>query len=159
MSQAAKTALRQDLEAIQRDLSVLKNRQMMLAVDEVIKATKLEVGRLVSAGRKSAVLRVDVGSDAKALKRATDEIKKSAADLSFLGVSAEQDKITVFAVASDEAQAAGLKANEWVTAAIAAYGGRGGGKPGLAQGSTAEAGKLEAVMADAEKFLDSKSFR
>lgn len=156
MSQAAKSSLRLDLENIARDLAGLKNKQMMVLVDESIKATKREVESLASKGVKSAVLKVDVGSDAKAIKRAIDEIKKTAPGMSFLAVAPEQDKITVFAVVTDEAQAGGFKANEWVTASIAACGGRGGGKPGLAQGSTPQAGKIEVVLADATKFMTAK---
>ena len=40
ISQVIKTKLRIELENIQRDLAGLKNRQMMLVVDEAIKATK-----------------------------------------------------------------------------------------------------------------------
>ena len=130
----------------------------MQNVDEIIKATKLEVASLASRGAKSAVLQVNIGSDSKAIKRAIDEIKKTAPDLSFLCIASEVDKLTVFAVVTDAAQTAGLKANEWVTASIAACGGRGGGKPGMAQGSTAEASKLNLVLSDATKFASSKGF-
>ena len=108
---------------------------------------------LSKAGTKTAVLRMNIGSDSKAIKRAMDEIKKVATDMSFIGVAAESDKITVFAIVTEEAQAAGLKANEWVSASIASCGGRGGGKPGMAQGSTPEASKLDMVMLDAAKHL------
>jgi len=155
ISQASKSKMRGELEAIQRELASLKNRQMMAAVDGVIKATKDEVAALVKAGTKTAVLKMDIGSDAKAIKRAMDEIKKVAEDMSYLGVAAEADKITVFAVVSDEAQKAGIKANDWVTAAISSYGGRGGGRPGMAQGSTPEASDaaLQGVLESARKYL------
>ena len=64
---------------------------------------------------------------------------KAAPGLSFLGLSfdveGEATKITAFALSSDEAQARGLKANEWLNTVLSAVGGRGGGKPALAQGS------------------------
>lgn len=153
MSQATKSKLRTDLEAIQRDLAGLKNKQMMALVDDAIKVTKAEVELMAKAGKKVAVLKMNIGSDAKAIKRAIDEIKKVTADFSFLGVAPEADKITVFAVVTDDAQKAGLKANDWVSASVASFGGRGGGKPGMAQGSTAEASKLGSVVEAAERFI------
>lgn len=112
-----------------------------------------EVEALCKAGTKVAVLQMNIGSDAKAIKRAMDEIRKVAEGLSFMGVAPESDKITVFAVVTDQAQAAGLRANEWVAAAVASCGGRGGGKPGMAQGSTPESSKVDVVLRDANTHI------
>lgn len=77
-----------------------------------------------------------IGSDGKAIKRATDEIKKIAPELSFLGISEDEDKkLTIFAHVTEKAQQSGLSANEWVMAAMNSTSGRGGGKGAAAQGS------------------------
>ncbi len=91
----------------------------------------------MSSGRKVAVLNIaGIGSDGKAIKRATDEIKKVAPQLSFLGISEDDDKkLTIFAHVTDEAQRSGLNANEWISAAMKTTSGRGGGKASSAQGS------------------------
>jgi alanyl-tRNA synthetase len=44
-------------------------------------------------------------------------------------------KVTAFAFVTDKAQSQGLKANDWVNTVISQIRGKGGGKPGLAQGS------------------------
>jgi alanyl-tRNA synthetase len=76
-----------------------------------------------------------VGSDSRAIKQATETIKSVAPSLSFLCISSEEDKVTTFAHCTDAAQQAGLLANAWVTQVMAEVGGKGGGRPGSAQGS------------------------
>lgn len=50
------------------------------------------------------------------------------------------------------ATAGKLKANEWVNAALEVLGGKGGGKPVLAQGQGPEVAKAPDAMAAAEQF-------
>ena len=139
----------------------------------------------------TAVLSVAVGSDSKAIKRAVEEIKRAAPGLSFLclsrepqdasttaaasggegiasaGASGDSGKLTVFCFVSDAAQRSrdegglGLKANEWLSAALGAVGGRGGGKAGLAQGSVASATRLveTELKAAAEQYCTNCSSR
>lgn len=47
----------------------------------------------------------------------------------------------------------GLKADEWLRAALEACGGRGGGRATSAQGQAADAGEMDKGMAAAEAFL------
>ena len=60
-----------------------------------------------------------------------------APNLSFLCISESvgEGKVTVFAHCTDTAQKSGLHANAWVNRALKSVGGKGGGKPGAAQGS------------------------
>jgi alanyl-tRNA synthetase len=97
--------------------------------------TAQEAARLHSNGVSCAVFVVPVGSDSRAVKQATETIKSVAPSLSFLCISSEEDKVTVFAHCTDAAQQAGLLANAWVASVMAEVGGKGGGRPGSAQGS------------------------
>lgn len=80
--------------------------------------------------------------------------KQTAPEMSYLLVSSDGDKVSVFAHSVDAA----LKANEWVTAALRDVpGGRGGGKANTAQGSAAVVGEevqkaVRAVQAAAGAF-------
>lgn len=47
----------------------------------------------------------------------------------------------------------GLKADEWLRAALEACGGRGGGRATSAQGQAADAGEMGKGMAAAEAFI------
>lgn len=76
-----------------------------------------------------------------------------APNLSFLCISPEAEKVTVFASVTDEQQKMGLKANEWISATLKASGGRGGGKAALAQGSVNDASKLVQIIQDSKSFL------
>ena len=79
--------------------------------------------------------------------------------LSFLCISADEaaDKVTVFAVTTESAQRGGLNANEWVSGVLNSVGGKGGGKPGMAQGSASgcllQTGNL---VSKAKQMVDSK---
>jgi alanyl-tRNA synthetase len=48
--------------------------------------------------------------------------------------------------------AGGLKASEWVAAALAPSGGRSGGKDDQAQGTSKEVGTVDAVLAAAKAY-------
>ena len=48
----------------------------------------------------------------------------------------------------------GLKANEWLKDVLDFAGGRGGGKPGSAQGQSPKCDDVEAVMAKAQSYVN-----
>jgi alanyl-tRNA synthetase len=116
----------------------------------------------VAAGRPTLCWRVDeAGGDAKVLSNAADAVAaKHGASVCALLVSAAgggKGGGRVVAVASvprgGAGDAGGLKANEWVAAALAPVGGRGGGKPASAQGqAAAEPAKADDVLAAASAF-------
>ncbi len=66
-------------------------------------------------------------------------------------------KVTVFAVVTDDGQkVTGIKANDWISLALRAVGGKGGGKPGLAQGSTVispVSNNLGTILDEANRYL------
>lgn len=157
ISQALKGSLREELEATARAVLTLKNKRLLAMVDGAVAAVKAEAIARVAQGETTAVFALQVGSDAKAIKRVIEDIKKAAPTLSFLCLSFESDKVTAFAYATDEAQAKGVKANEWVGAVLSKLGGRGGGKPGLAQGSasivSADASSQKAIQNSASEYV------
>jgi alanyl-tRNA synthetase len=76
VSQSVKSDLRSVLEQSGKDIAAAKNKQMMALVDVGIQKAKEQAAELSRKGMKAAVLTVDIGSDAKAIKRAVEEIKK-----------------------------------------------------------------------------------
>ncbi len=76
VSQVVKNKVRNLVEGLQRDVGSLKNQAMMKSVDRVAKMVRETVRSLYAAGQRTAVLQADVGSDAKAIKRVIEEIKK-----------------------------------------------------------------------------------
>jgi alanyl-tRNA synthetase len=51
----------------------------------------------------------------------------------------------------------GLRADEWMKAAVEPYGGRGGGKPNAAQGQAPDPSKLEEALRAADAFARSRA--
>jgi len=49
-----------------------------------------------------------------------------------------------------------LKANEWVSATLEVVGGRGGGKPGNAQGQAANCDNIEEIIGASDSFASQK---
>ena len=101
---------------------------------------------------------MNVGADAKAIKRVIDEIKKVTNDkISFLCVSSEAEtgKVTVYNYVTEQGQSEGVMANEWITATIGALGGKGGGKAGMAQGSLTSTDKnvVTIITENATKYI------
>ena len=80
--------------------------------------------------------------------------------MSFLCISSDSEKLTVFAYTSENSRTLNdIKANDWVSKTLEAVGGRGGGKPEMAQGSVAnpDSVMIEKALMEAKKYLiDSK---
>jgi alanyl-tRNA synthetase len=104
------------------------------------------------------VLNLDIGADSKASQKVIKAVQKIAPELAFMGISEEEvgsgGKILCFAIVPDSVQETGLKANEWLNDVLESVGGRGGGKPGNAQGQAPNCSDIDAVIAKAESFVN-----
>ena len=80
-----------------------------------------------NSGQKKMILQMDIGSDSKGVKLAIEEIKKVAPDVAFLGISADNEKLTCFSYVPDT-MTGEVKANEWVATTLEVIGGKGGGR-------------------------------
>lgn len=104
---------------------------------------------------KFVVLKAAIGMDSKAVKRIIEASKKVAPGVSFIAFSEEnpgaEGRLFCFAYVPDQ-QTADLKANEWVGAALAPLGGKGGGKADNAQGQAKEAKGVEEAIKVAQDF-------
>ena len=113
------------------------------------------------ASRAFTVVRMDVGANDKLGRKMLDAMKKANAEGSFMIISADPDKKAVgsYAVASEAAMAKGVDAREWVNAALAGMGSKGGGKDGamgMGQAKKVLEGmedKVGAALADANAFI------
>ena len=81
-------------------------------IAESIKLVKQQAIDAISNGKKAVILELNIGTDAKAIKRVLDEIKKVTDDkISFLCISKEENngKITVFNYVTEEEQSKGTQ--------------------------------------------------
>ena len=99
-----------------------------------------------------------MGLDPKALTEAWNAITaKHGEAVCALLVSVDDDKGKVLAYAGVPAGLSSkIKANEWVGAALAAVGGKGGGKPTAAQGQGPDTAKASDALKLAEEFATMK---
>ena len=155
ISHGVKALLRSELETLQKKIKGLRSDAIRSEAGAIIAAGLRDAQEQLSkSGEMKAVRFMDIGSDTKAIKWAVEEMKKVHPDYSFMGISRENDKLTVFAFVSDAAQRKGMNAHEWVLAVVRACGGKGGGKAALAQGSFSDPSQAKLVLEEANEYLN-----
>mmetsp|Transcript_6942 Transcript_6942/g.10411 ORF Transcript_6942/g.10411 Transcript_6942/m.10411 type:complete len:166 (-) Transcript_6942:149-646(-) len=161
MSAVLKADLRARIEAIQKTGVEAKKRALAQRVDIVLNVVNEQLHAAVEEGATSLVLNVDIGADSKASQKVMKAAQTIAPNMAFMGISEEEQgsggKLMVFALVPEALMESGLKANEWVSATLEVCGGRGGGKPGSAQGQAPQCDDVNAVIAASEKFVSEKT--
>jgi alanyl-tRNA synthetase len=106
----------------------------------------------------SIITTIDAGSDKDALAAAINTIRELRPKHAILLVSPDRDegKLTIVASVPDALQKRGLKAGDWVKEAAAACGGRGGGRPDMAQGGGTDVTKIKETLAAARSYAFAK---
>jgi alanyl-tRNA synthetase len=160
LSAPLKAELRGRVEGIQKKANEAKKAVLAQRVDLCLNDVKTDVEAALAEGKKSLVLNVDIGADAKASQKVVNAVKSIAPDMAFLGLSEEEPgsggKVMAFALVPDSLVETGFKADDWVRASLESCGGRGGGKPASAQGQAPECSDLGSVVAAANAFAESK---
>jgi len=99
------------------------------------------------------IRRVDVGQQVELLSEAVRSIREKFPETAVLGLSSDEEKkkVTVIAHVPASLVAKGLKANDWASKVAAVVGGKGGGKPEIAQGAGPDFTKADEALAQAEQ--------
>jgi alanyl-tRNA synthetase len=166
ISYALKAQLRDRVAALSRRVLDAAKAAAAAAKERASAAAVAAADAAVAAGQATIALAVpEALGDAKVLANAADAVaaKHGGAVCALLVSAVEGGKgggrvVAVANVPQDgKAGSAGLKANEWVAAALASVGGKGGGKPASAQGqAAAEPSKAVDVVAAAAEFAAMK---
>jgi len=150
-------ALLEELSKIELQIKKAELASTVLQTDE--EATSL--GKKYLQKKASfAVIQLKVGGNAKALLSASQAFHQEAPDCALLILSSERDdppsgKLAILCVVP--ASRNQLNAVEWVNAAGAPCGGKGGGKPNHAQGAARECSdKMKEVIEAAKDFAQKK---
>eukprot|EP00986_Skeletonema_menzelii_P011865 scaffold6237_cov153-Skeletonema_menzelii.AAC.11 len=158
LSAALKAELRARIEAVQKKGIEANKRLLAGRVDRVLNTVTADVEEALAAGKKTLVLNLDIGADSKASQKVIKAVQKIAPELAFMGISEEEvgsgGKVLCFTIVPDSVQESGLKANEWLKDVLDSVGGRGGGKPGNAQGQAPNCSDVDALIAKAESFVN-----
>jgi len=131
---------------LEKELEQLKAKAASAAGDDLA-GSAVDVG-----GVKVLFSRLD-GLDGKALLALVDQLKnKLGSGVILLGGVFEEKVVLVAGVTQD--LTAKLKAGDLMKQAAAAVGGKGGGRPDMAQGGGVDAGKLDEALALAVTFVE-----
>ncbi|MNM97801.1 Alanine--tRNA ligase [compost metagenome] len=131
---------------LEKELEQLKAKAASAAGDDLAGAA-IEV-----AGVKVLAARLD-GLDGKALLALVDQLKNKLGRAVILLGGVLEDKVVLVAGVTQDLTAQ-LKAGDLMKQAAAAVGGKGGGRPDMAQGGGTEAGKLDEALALAKTFAE-----
>ena len=118
-----------------------------LSVDDLLaNATDIAGTRVVVADAH--------GSDAAAMRQCIDQLRRKGSPIAVLLGTADGEKVTLVAGISRELEALGLSAGNWIKDAATIVGGKGGGKPDLAQAGGKLVDKLPEALATAKRTIE-----
>ena len=161
MSATIKAELRARIEAIQKKGIEAKKAALAGRVDRCLNDVKAQLEDALAQDKRAVVLNVDIGADSKASQKVMKAAQSIAPDIAFMGISEEEPgsggKLLAFALVPQSLVETGFRADEWIRSTLEVCGGRGGGKPGSAQGQAKECDSVDEVLAAAISFAESKA--
>jgi len=141
----------QRLATIVKELKELKKAKPAAAATGVTPETLL--ADAVEVGGSRVVVADMQGGDANAMRQAIDQLRRKASPIAVLLGSVEGDKVTLVAGISKELEARGLSAGNWIRDVATVVGGKGGGRPDLAQAGGKLVAKLPEALAMAREQI------
>ncbi|AHG91059.1 Alanine-tRNA ligase, eukaryota/bacteria [Gemmatirosa kalamazoonensis] len=138
---------------------VEERRQLERRLEEAMKGGGAsQVQALVSGAQTMGNARLVTAevsvADVKALQALGDALREVLADgVAVLGARLDDGKATVLAVVGDGLRDRGVRADDVVRRVAAAAGGRGGGKPHMAQAGIPDAGRLGDALREAPELV------
>ncbi len=102
-------------------------------------------GEVNGVGAKAIVAEAP-GADAQMMRQLIDQLRKTAGPIAVLLASRDEEKVTIVAGITHDLQDRGLNAGDWIKAAAEVVGGRGGGRPDMAQAGGKHPEQLPAAL-------------
>ena len=132
---------------IAEELESLKAKMAGGAADDIIsKAVEIKGIKAVCAEVKDA--------DANSLRGLGDQLKNKLGSGVVVLASAKDGKVSLLAMATDDAVKAGVHAGNIIKAAAAVCGGGGGGRPNMAQAGGKDASKIADALVKAKEVIE-----
>ena len=123
--------------------------------DRVATAIVAQASEAAKAGDRYIVVELESGVDAKSMQSLVQKVIKETG-VAVLAISATDDKVACLAAVPKDSTEA-LPANAWLQHVLTAVSGRGGGKPGQAQGSGPDVAGVPKAL-DLAKEMASEAF-
>ena len=133
---------------LEKEIAALKSK-LASGQGSDLSSTAVDVG-----GVKVVATRID-GADAPALREAVDQLKNKLKSAAIVLASVQDGKVTLIAGVTAD-QTSTIKAGELVNVVAQQVGGRGGGRPDLAQAGGNDPTKLDAALASVAPWVESK---
>jgi alanyl-tRNA synthetase len=92
-------------------------------------------------------------ADANQMRQLIDQLRKTASPVAVMLGSREADKVTLVAGISRDLEARGINAGNWIRTAAEVIGGRGGGKPDMAQAGGKHPEKLNLALQEGKQAI------
>jgi len=139
----------------------LKKASKAQAADQAQRAQAVAQGVANAAAGSSepvVITTLELGSDRTALEAAVSTIQKTVPNTAVMVLSPDpaSGRVAVMASVCDSLVARGLKAGEWIKETTGVMNGKGGGRPGSAQGSGTDLSKLKEAAAHARRYAYEK---
>ncbi|TXJ09902.1 MAG: alanine--tRNA ligase [Acinetobacter sp.] len=131
------SSLQKQLEQLNQKLANFQATELLTQIQEI-------------AGRRTLVAKV--AADAKALRHLHDSVKSKLDDAVIVLVGVDEDKVSLIASVAKQHQG-NIKAGDIIKHLAGELGGKGGGKPDLAQGGAALSTNLDSVIAGLATWL------
>ena len=114
--------------------------------------------QLVPESAGFVIARVDMAGDRDALMAALDTVRgnQPEAPVLLLAADLEENKVSIVARVPEAGIAKGLKAGDWARCAAEACGGKGGGRPDMAQAGGKDATLADAALEAARHFANER---
>ncbi len=135
------SSLQKQIEQLNQKLASFQAAELLSQVQDI-------------AGRKTLITTVQ-GVDAKSLRNLHDGVKSKLDNAVIVIAAVDADKVSLIASVAKEFTGA-VKAGDIIKHLGQELGGKGGGKPDMAQGGAPYSDKLEAVMTDLAAWLAAK---
>lgn len=141
-----------DMKAAARDLEGKLKQALLGGSSDKIKTA---MAAAIDCGSYKAVIARMDGLEAGQLREAWDAIRdKATGDVAcFLATNTPEGKVALLAAATDGAVAAGFGAGDVIRNVAGHVGGRGGGRPNMAQAGGKDASGIDAALAAAREML------
>jgi alanyl-tRNA synthetase len=137
-------ALQERLKAGQKEAAAAKRSQAAALARNIAESA-------ATSHEEVIVTSLELGSDRGAIEQAVKTIRDKCprAAVMLLSPDEGEGKVAVVASVPDVLVKRGLNAGEWLREAVAVLGGKGGGRPDMAQGAGPEVGKVREAIAAA----------
>jgi alanyl-tRNA synthetase len=146
-------------QVLRRVLALLDERkQLERRLEEAMRGGGDQVKSLVAGATEvdgvRVVAREVAGADAKALQALGDALREQlGSGVAVLGARGDDGKGTLLAVVTDDLRERGVRADVVVREVAAAAGGRGGGKPHMAQAGLPDGARVPDALAIVERVV------